>query len=375
MGLHLLYVVNDANFFLSHRLPLAKAAQSAEYDVHVATPNMGDVNAIRAAGFIYHPFPLTRSGANPWQEFQSVMALVQLYKRLQPDLVHHVTIKPVLYGGIAARIAGVPSVVNAVTGLGYVFIAKGTFAALRRAIVKMGYKLCFGHKNQRVIFQNPDDRAMFINAGIVAEPNTIVIKGSGVDMSVFAHIPEPEVIPLVVLSSRMLWDKGVGVFAEAAQLLHDKGVNARFVLVGGTDTENPAAVPSFQLEAWNNSGVVEWWGRREDMPEVFAQSHIVCLPSSYGEGVPKVLIEAAACGRPIVATDTPGCREIVKHGENGLLVPMRDAAALAVALRKLIEDPELRRRMGKKGRELAVAEFSVETVVNETLAIYRELIP
>lgn len=373
MRMRLLYVVNDANYFLSHRLPLAKAAQSAGYDVHVATPSRGDVDAIKAAGFIYHPIPLTRSGTNPWQEFQSVLALVQLYKRLEPGMVHHVTIKPVLYGGIAARITGVPSVVNAVTGLGYVFIAKGTFAALRRAIVKMGFKLCFGHKNQRVLFQNSDDRAMFINAGIVAEPNTIVIKGSGVDLSVFAPIPELEAIPLVVLASRMLWDKGVGVFVEAAQLLHDKGVNARFVLVGDTDSENPAAVPSSQLAAWNNSGVVEWWGRREDMPKVFAQSHVVCLPSSYGEGVPKVLIEAAASGRPIVATNAPGCREIVKHGENGFLIPLRNVVDLADALEKLIEDPRLRREMGIKGRELAFSEFSVEKVVSQTLALYQEL--
>lgn len=370
----LLFVVNDPAYFLSHRLPVAVAAHNAGFDVHVAAPKGLATSAIEENGFTFHPIPLTRKGGIPWQEFKSLIALVRLYSRLQPGIVHHVTIKPVLYGGIAVQVMRAPAVVNAVTGLGYVFIARGFKAALLRSVVKLGYRVAFSHRNQRIIFQNPDDSTLFLNAGIVAERESVLIKGSGVDTSIFRPQPEPEGAPLVILASRMLWDKGVGEFVEAARELKANGVDARFALVGDTDTGNPAGIPAVQLEIWRESAVVEWWGQRNDMPMVFAQSHIVCLPSSYGEGVPKVLIEAAACGRAIVTTDAPGCREIVRHGENGLLVPVRDSKALADALMTLIENPALRARMGKRGREIAVAEFSQEWVVAKTLAVYRELL-
>lgn len=370
----LLFVVNDAAYFLSHRLPVAQAAQEVGFEVHVATPEGPATSAIVDEGLTYHPVPLTRKGVNPWQELGSIVALVCLYRKLQPDIVHHVTIKPVLYGGIAARLARVPAVVNAVTGLGYVFIARGFKSSLLRSAVKLGYKVALGHRNQRVIFQNPDDSALFLDAGIVTIRDTVLIKGSGVDTSIFTPLPEVRGTPLVVLASRMLWDKGVGEFVEAASMLRAKGVHARFALVGDTDPGNPSAIPVSQLDAWRKSGVVEWWGRCDDMPTVFAQSHVVCLPSAYGEGVPKVLIEAAACGRAIVTTDTPGCREIVRHGKNGLLVPVRNSKALADALQKLIENPELRARMGKRGREIAVTEFAQERVVDETLRVYQELL-
>ncbi|MBU4220137.1 MAG: glycosyltransferase family 4 protein [Euryarchaeota archaeon] len=369
----LLFVVNDATYFISHRLPIAIAARNEGFDVHVAAPEGYATTAIVDAGFTYHPIPLTRKGTNPWKEFNSIIALLRLYCRLQPYLVHHVTIKPMIYGGIAARLMQVPAVINAVTGLGYVFIAKGFKALLLRSAVKLGYRAAFSNRNQRVIFQNPDDSSTFLKAGIVASRDIVLIRGSGVDTSIFAPQPEPQVTPLVVLPSRMLWDKGAGEFVNAAKLLQAKGVVARFVLVGETDPGNPAAVPTVQLEAWRDSGVVEWWGRSNNIPAIFAQAHVVCLPS-YREGVPKVLIEAAACGKSIVTTDVPGCREIVRHGENGLLVPVRDSKALADALQILIENPALRAQMGARGREIAVAEFSEEQVIKETLSVYNELL-
>ncbi len=373
-GKRILYVVNDADFFLSHRLPLAKAAQSYGYDVHVATPSGSGVERIVDEGFTFHSILLNRMGIRPFQEIKSLLGLYKLYSELQPALVHHVTIKPVLYGGMMARLARIPAVVSAVSGLGYVFIPRDFKAKLGRSSVKFLYRLALGHDNNIVIFQNPDDKNLFLESGMIAKGRVALIKGSGVDLRAFVPTSEPVTTPLIILASRMLWDKGVGEFVEAARLLQNAGLKARFALVGDTDPGNPAAVPTSQLEDWKRDGIVEWWGRRDDMPNVFAQAHIVCLPS-YREGLPKVLIEAAASGRSIITTDVPGCREVVRDGENGLLVQMRATAALAMALRKLIEDPELRRRMGKKGRELAVAEFSVETVVNETLAIYRELIP
>lgn len=370
----ILYVVNDLDFFLSHRLPVAKAAQDVGYDVHVATPESGNVAVINKMGFIFHPISLNRKGITPCQEMRTFIELYKLYNQLKPVLVHHVTIKPVLYGSLAAQLQGGAAIVNAISGLGYIFSTTGLKSKLILICVKLFYRLAFRHDNMVVIFQNPDDRALFLENKMLNRGRSVLIRGSGVDLQKFVPSPEPEGIPLVVLASRMLWHKGVGEFVEAACLLRKAGVNARFVLVGDSDLGNPAAVPTSQLESWNNNGMVEWWGRRNDIDKIFAHANIVCLPSYLREGVPKVLIEAAASGRPIVTTDSSGCREIVQDGVNGLLVPIHDVVALSFALRKLIEDPELRVRMGKKGREIAVAEFSVEKVVTETLAVYQELL-
>ncbi|MEW6616666.1 MAG: glycosyltransferase family 4 protein [Thermodesulfobacteriota bacterium] len=214
---------------------------------------------------------------------------------------------------------------------------------------------------------------MLADSGLVSPKRATLIRGAGVNPNVFASRPEPEGAPVVILAARMLWDKGIGEFVEAARWLREQGIAARFVLVGDSDPGNPAAVLVARLDEWRRSGVVEWWGHREDMPEVFAQSNIVVLPS-YREGLPKVLLEAASCGRAIVATDVPGCREIVRHNENGLLVPPRDSKSLADALKILIENPELRRKMGARGREIVEAEFSEEIVVRQTMEVYKEII-
>ncbi len=303
----------------------------------------------------------------------SLFALYRLYNSLRPDLVHHVTIKPVLYGGTMARLARVPAVVNVVTGLGYVFISRGLKGWLLRNSVKLVYRLALNHPNSRVVFQNPDDRETFVRNGLVDASAAVLIKGSGVDVNEFSPTPEPLGRPLVLLASRLLWDKGVGEYVEAARRLREEGVKARFVLVGDSDFGNPAMVMKGQLEAWHRSGIVEWWGHRDNMSAVFAQAHVVCLPS-YREGLPKVLIEGAACGRPIVATDVAGCREIVHDEHNGLLVRPRDAVALADALRRLIENPSDRQRMGLRGREIVMTEFSLAKVIGDTLAVYRELL-
>jgi glycosyltransferase involved in cell wall biosynthesis len=280
----------------------------------------------------------------------------------------------VLYGGIAARLTGVPASVGALTGLGHVFVAAGPKARALRSVVARVMRFALGHPNGAIIFQNPDDQRILVERGIVPPDAAVLIRGSGVDLEQYAPAPEPDGPVLVVLASRMLWSKGVGEFVDAAQRLRRDGVHARFALVGGTDPGNPAAVPADTLTRWRDSGVLEWWGRKDDMPGVFASSHVVCLPSYYGEGVPKVLIEAAACGRPIVTTDAPGCREVVREGDNGLLVPMRDSEALAAALRRLIGSAQLRRVMGSRSREIAVAEFSVEHVIEATLALYERLL-
>ena len=370
----ILYVVNDAAFFLSHRLPIAAAARAAGFDVHVATPEGEAARGIPRLGFAFHALDMTRSGMHPMAEARTILGLIRLYRSLAPDLVHHVALKAVLYGGIAARLTEVPAAVSVLTGLGHTFVANGWRARVLRRLVSGTFRFALGHPNEVVIFQNPDDQRAMLEMGAISSEGAVLIRGSGVDMREFSPTPEPDEPVLTVLASRMLWSKGIGEFVEAARRLRRAGVRARFALVGDIDPDNPAAVPAAQLAEWNDTGVVEWWGRRDDMPTVFAQCHVMCLPSYYGEGVPKALIEAAACARPIVTTDAPGCREVVRDGDNGLLVPIRDVEALAAALRRLIESRELRTRMGHRSREIAVAEFSVEHVVRATLAVYERLL-
>jgi len=368
----LLFLVTEDWYFCSHRLPLARAAKAAGYEVVVATRVGAHAEAIIAEGFKLVPIGLRRSSQNPWREIKAILEIAGIYRRERPDLVHHVALKPVLYGSIAARLTRVPAVVNALAGLGFVFASESLKARLLRPWVVGALRLLLDARERVLIVQNPDDRRMLVEGGVVKPARVRLIRGSGVDIRRFAPTPEPVGTPLVVLPSRLLWDKGVGEFVAAARLLKAQGVEARFVLVGDGDPENPATIPDGTLEAWRAEGVVEWWGRREDMSAVLESSSIACLPS-YREGLPKVLLEAAACGRPLVATDVPGCREIVIDGSNGLLVPVRDAPALADAIGRLLADPGLRVAMGRRGRELVEAQFSEERVVMQTLAVYREL--
>lgn len=368
----LLFLVTEDWYFCSHRLPLARAAQAAGYEVVVATRVGRHGAAIAAEGFKLIPIGLRRSSHNPFREVQAITEILAIYRRERPDIVHHVALKPVLYGTLAARMARVPAVVNALAGMGFVFSSATLKARLLRPLVVGALRWLLGARNSLLILQNPDDCKMLVDSGVVEVRRMRLIRGSGVDLGSFLPTHETGGTPLVMLPSRMLWDKGVMEFVAAARLLRERGAMARFILVGDSDSENSAAIPDSQLEVWHQSGVIEWWGRCENMPEVLAQAHIVCLPS-YREGLPKVLLEAAACGRPLVATDVPGCREIVIDGSNGLLVPPRDAGALAAAIGRLLDAPELRAKMGKRGRVLVETGFSVDQVVRQTLAVYREL--
>jgi len=369
----LLYFITEDWYFCSHRLPLALAARAAGYEVAVVTNVNEHEETIRRAGIRLIPFSLSRRGMNLVSELAVLAQLFLLYRREKPDLVHQVAMKPVLYGSLVARLSGVPHVVNALAGLGYVFTSDQPKARILRPVIASAFLGLLNSRRSRLILQNMDDCAKFIRKRFISEERIRLIRGSGVDTAAFSPTPEPSGIPVIVLASRMLWDKGIKEFVEAARQLKDRGINTRFVLVGNTDLHNPSAIPNEQLTDWHTEGVVEWWGRRDDMPAVFEQSHIVCLPS-YREGLPKVLLEAASCGRAIVTTDTPGCREVVRNGENGLLVPMRSTAELADALQLLIEKPGLRKKMGARGREIVVSEFAVEKVVSETMAVYRELL-
>lgn len=372
--LRVLFVVNVDWFFLSHRLPIAKAMRDAGAEVIVATRDTGKLNRIRTEGMTVISLPMTRKGINPIIESKTISFLMKLYKRLKPDLIHHVTIKPIIYGSLAARLIGAKmAVVNAVSGLGYVFSAnKG--AKILRPLVEILYRLALRYPNSQTIFQNRDDFEKFVTKGFITEERCSLIRGSGVDCNKFKETSEPAADPIVLLPARMLWQKGVKEFVDAAKILNPIFPKVRFVLVGAPDLENPTGISLEQLESWNREGIVEWWGYREDMAEVLALSSIIVLPSTYPEGVPKVLLETAASTRPIIASDIPGCREIVKHGVNGLLVSPQDGNALVDSIRRLIESPELRRQFGRKGREIAIAQFAEEIVIQKTLNIYRGLL-
>jgi glycosyltransferase involved in cell wall biosynthesis len=376
MSVRLLFVVNDTAIFASHRLPVAVAAARAGYEVHLAALDSGDSGALdvlREHDIAFHPLHVDRTGLSPLEDLRMALELAGIVRKVRPALMHTVTIKPVIYGGILARLLGVPNLVSAVTGLGQVFTDRQSMPSPVRALARALYRLALGHKNSCTIFQNPDDRAFMVDANLVSADRTALIRGSGVDLTTFVPTPEPPRPAVVILPARLLWDKGIREFVEAARILREAGLDARLALVGEPPPHNRGSVPRETIEAWVQDGLIEWWGHQTDMPAVYARSHIVCLPSYYGEGVPRALIEAAACGRPIVTADTPGCREVVRDGVNGVLVPPRAAAPLAAALRALVLDPARCEAMGRRGRELAVAEFSVEHVVEATLEVYASL--
>jgi glycosyltransferase involved in cell wall biosynthesis len=364
----LLFFVTEDWYFVSHRLPLAVAAKAAGYDVSVVTRVRDHAPCIREAGLRLIPFENIRSGLNLFRECGTLWRLIGVYRRERPDLVHHVAIKPVLYGSIAARFAGHPRLVNALAGMGWLFTSAAGSAFWLKAAVRVA--LARTLRRGITLVQNPDDSRLVAQLGVPVS-RIRRVSGSGVDLQQFRPQPSPEGVPAVVLPARLLWDKGVGDFVDAARLLRQRGIAARFLLAGDPDPLNPASIPGDQLSRWIEEGVIEHLGWITDMPTLLASCHVVCLPS-YREGLPKSLIEAAAAGRPIVTTDVPGCREVVRHEDNGLLVPAGDAAALADALMRLIENPELRRQMGDRGRARAEQEFSLDMVIRLTLALYQE---
>jgi glycosyltransferase involved in cell wall biosynthesis len=368
----LLFVVNVDWFFLSHRLPIAQAALREGYEVHVAAALTPPVSKLHELGFVVHPLSLDRGSAGVLSTLVLLLRLRSLFREVRPDLVHLVTIKPVLLGALAARWARVPAMVAAVSGLGTVFTAFGAGATLRRGLVSLLYRIAMGHPNAVVIFQNQDDRRLVMRLAGLHSRRTEVIRGSGVDLSCYRAQPYPRGQPVILMASRLLAKKGVREFVEAARRLRGDRT-ARFVLVGDVDVDNPTSLKRAEVQAWVDEGIVEWWGHRNDMAKVLALAHVVVLPS-YREGLPKVLIEAAACGRAVVTTDVPGCRDAIIPNETGLLVPTRDPAALAAAIRRLIGDRALTEAMGAAGRRLAESAFDVQQVVARHLAIYHRLL-
>ena len=373
---------NTAWYLFNFRLSLAKALQEQGHEVLLISPS-GEYGArLQELGFRWEALPMDRKSLNPLLELRLLAYLCQLYRREQPALAHHFTIKCVVYGSIAALLARVPARVNAVAGMGYVFTNHALKARLLRPVVRGLMRLVLNGRGTRLILQNNDDMVAFANAGLARPELTRLVMGSGVDLVRFTPraptVSEPQAgqdiqLTRVVLAARLLWDKGIAEYAEAARQLKAKGLPIRFFLAGAPDSGNPAAIPQATLDGWQAEGLIELLGQVSDMVALFSNADMVVLPS-YREGLPKSLIEAAACALPLVTTDVPGCREVVTHKVDGLLVPVKDAKALANAIERLHRDPVWARELGLAARARALREFDEKIVISKTLAVYGELL-
>ncbi|MFW6092716.1 MAG: glycosyltransferase family 4 protein [Pseudomonadota bacterium] len=365
----LLYLVTEDWYFCSHRMGLAMAAQNAGFDVVVVTRVSDQGERIRQAGFRLVDLPASRRSLNPLAELRVLWRLRSIYRDERPDIVHHIALKPVIYGSLATRLVGPRRVVNTFAGMGWIYSSRRVVPTLLRYLVQVALRRLL--RQGQVVVQNRDDADLVRALGGRC---VHLIPGSGVPVERFRPVARRRRVPVVVLVARLIWEKGVREFVEASRILYARGVQARFVLVGSIDRESRGGIPEEALCAWQRQGVIEWWGQREDMPEVLAQADIACLPSYYREGIPMTLLEAAASGLAIVTTDTPGCREVVSEGDNGRLVPARAVAELADALHELIGNECLRRRMGERSRAMAVERFAEEQVVAASLAVYQAAI-
>ncbi|PZQ18727.1 MAG: glycosyltransferase family 1 protein [Rhodanobacter denitrificans] len=363
-------------YLYNFRRALALALREAGYEVVLLSPPGPYGARLEAEGLRWQPVPMSRRSLDPLREGRLLLHLAALFRRERPALVHGFTIKCAVYGSLAARMARVPARISAVAGMGYVFTSSDLKARLLRPPLRWLMRAAFDGASARVILQNPDDAKLFREARLAEARRIVLIPGSGVDCTRFTPVPmrgAPHAPFRVLLAARLLWDKGVAEYAAAARMLRAEGRAIECLLAGEPDPGNPAAVPEATVREWDASGVLRWLGHVEDMPALLATVDLVVLPS-YREGLPKGLIEAAACAKPLITTDVPGCRDVVEHEVDGLRVPPRDAAALARAIARLHDDPDLAARLGRAARIKASSTFDERIVIAHTLAVYRELI-
>jgi glycosyltransferase involved in cell wall biosynthesis len=364
----IVYFSNTAWYLYNFRLTLLKQARGSGHEVLLISPEDEYVSSLRDEGFRWRRCPMDRKSLNPLKAGRVLLHLARVFWQERPDLVHNFTLKSIVYGSLAARLVAVPRRVNAIAGLGHYFAApKGLDSIIGWTIRQLLRASMVGSE---VIFQNPDDLETVVRHQIASRDRCHLIRSSGVDIEIFSYQEDPSGPVTVLLASRMLWSKGVDAFVEAGKQLVKDGEDVRFVIAGAPDGGNPDAIPEETLRDWDRLPGIEWWGFQDDMPQVIGQSHIVCLPTRYGEGTPKILTEAAATGRPLVATDVAGCREVVHDGENGFLVAPDDTDQLADSLRTLIRDSSKRKEMGERSRILAEEEFADERVIEKTLSVY-----
>lgn len=363
----LVFLIAEDWFFTSHFLVRGRAAQKAGWRVIVIARQNQDEAELIEAGLEFIPVSFDRHRLNPFKELGFALHLARLYRHLRPQVVHHIALKPIILGGIAARLAGLSAVINAPVGLGFVFASRKPLARLLRPLVTQALKFTMSPRRALAIFENPDDLDQMVQARIVKPAQTRLIRGAGVDINRFTPSPEPAGPVRILLAARMIREKGVLDFIEAARLLHGK---ALFLLAGAPDPANHNSLTEAQLQALHAQGVAQWLGPVKEMAALLSTVHIFTLPSTYREGLPKVVLEAMASARPVVATDIPGCREAVIHEQTGLLVPPAAPQALAAALERLIINPALRARLGALGRARVIENFSDEIICRKTLEIY-----
>jgi glycosyltransferase involved in cell wall biosynthesis len=365
----LFIVVSEDWSFWSHRLPLALSATEAGFDVTLYTKINRLEEEINAKGIKVVNVNFSRSSKSPIIDLLNIIKLTRIFRREKPDIIHNVALKTILVSSMAAAFAKNTVVINAYTGLGYVFSSNQLQAKVIRSFIKPLFRFLMQKKCFWTIFQNPDDMKLFDELKLSSPERSVLIRGSGVDTKEFSQTDDLNEIPVVMLASRILWDKGVGEFVEAAKRIIKENIKAKFILVGDADAANPMSIPVSTLKHWSSEGSISWEGHSNNMPQTLSSASIVCLPS-YREGLPKILLEAAATGRPLIATDVPGCREIVRNGENGILVRLKDVESLYDALKLLISNKEMRQSMGQKSRNLVESELSSDIINGQTLALY-----
>lgn len=371
MVLRLLYVVTEDWYFLSHRLPMARAARDAGYEVHVATRIKDSKAGIEREGFVPHALSWSRGSLSATGSVAAVRELRRLFHEIDPDILHNISLKPVLLGTTASLGFSRLAVVNSLTGLGTLFIGEAKVSGLTRKLVRLVLSRLLWRGRSKTVVQNPDDRAFVVGLG-VPEENIVVISGSGVDTRLLTPLPEPPPPMTAAYVGRMLADKGVPTLIEAFSSLGKRGVLLKLLLAGDCDKENPGSLAPEQLREFASLYGIEWLGHVADIRTVWQRANFAVL-ASRREGLPKSLLEAAACGRAMVATDAPGCREIAIEGVTALTVPVDDAAALAGAMEKLASDTELRKRFAANARALVEGKFSADAIGKETVALYETL--
>ncbi|WP_440633383.1 glycosyltransferase family 4 protein [Candidatus Pelagibacter sp. HIMB1485] len=371
----LLILVNYLSFFLSHRVEIAEAALQEGFEVFIGYGELrgADPKLLQQMGFKLNLIPMHPGSINFFKDLKTLYHIWKYFNKVQPDIVHLVTVKPYLYGGIISRLLGVKNLVTAVSGLGTLFIDENIKTKFIRSILYPLYKYAFNHKNQKIIVQNKDDLNTLVSWGVLKSSNVKLIKGSGVRLQNFIDLEEPSGIITVTFAGRLLKDKGVYEFITAAKILKKRGINARFFLAGDLDKNNPSGIKNHDLLKIKKENYVEFIGYQKNISSLYKKSHIVCLPS-YREGLPKTLIEASAAGRAIVTTDVPGCRDAIIPNTTGILVPPKDSSKLADAIQWLINNPQKRISMGKAGRKHAEKEFPLEMIVKKHIEIYNDLI-
>ena len=369
-----LLLLNELDWFWSHRLPLAKAILDRNWHLSLTTHDTSNDPRLTEIGIDGYDIPRMNRPLNPLSQIRFMWSLYKVFKETKPDIVHAITLRYAFYAGIVARLMGYKPVISTIAGLGSLYSTSTLKMRVIRAIATPFLNFAFGGSGKFVIFQNPDNMKSMLQTGTVAQNQAYLIRGSGVDLNEFPHIPYEENgdIPTITFASRLLREKGISDFIEAAKYLKNQGFKANFIVAGTLVPGNKRFISAMEIEQPDSDGIVEWRGKVTDMPKLMQESMIVVLPSYYGEGIPKVLLEAAATGRPIISCDVPGCREIVNHDVNGILMPPKNPILLARAIEELVTNEPKRQAYGRASRELVESDFNSDYVLEQTMEIYRK---